>query len=64
MFVDRDDYCLGAAVISRQLSGQRAPFFPFLQPSVLYKIDLGEAPFSLQTMRNETHKKSPLEECH
>lgn len=26
--------------------------------SVIYKIDWREAPFSLQTMRNETHKKA------
>lgn len=30
----------------------------FSLTSVLYKIDWGEAPFSLQTMRNETHKKA------
>lgn len=30
-------------------------FFP---PPFLYKIDLGEAPFSPQTMCNETHKKA------
>ncbi len=57
MFVDKADYCLGATVISRQLSGHRA-LLPLSPTSVLYKIDLGEAPFSLQTMRNETHKKA------
>ncbi|KAF0037527.1 hypothetical protein F2P81_010401 [Scophthalmus maximus] len=31
---------------------------PLSPTSVLYKIDLGEAPFSLQTMRTETHKKA------
>lgn len=30
----------------------------FSLTSVLYEIDWGEAPFSLQTMRNETHKKA------
>lgn len=57
MFVDKVDYCLRATVISRQLSGHRA-LLPLSPTSVLYKIDLGEAPFSLQTMRNETHKKA------
>ncbi len=57
MFVDKADYCLRATVISRQLSGHRA-LLPLSPTSVLYKIDLGEAPFSLQTMRNETHKKA------
>lgn len=54
--VEKADKCLEVIVISRQLSGHRA-LLPLSPTTVLYKIDLGEAPFSLQTMRNDTHKK-------
>lgn len=55
--MDKTSYCLRLSGISRKLSGHPAPL-PLSPTSVLYKIDLGEAPFSLQTMRNETHKKA------
>lgn len=55
--MDKTGYCLRLSGISRKLSGHPAPL-PLSPTSVLYKIDLGEAPFSLQTMRNETHKKA------
>lgn len=55
--MDKTGYCLRLSGISRKLSGYPAPL-PLSPTSVLYKIDLGEAPFSLQTMRNETHKKA------
>lgn len=57
LFVGENDYHPRVAVINRQLSEHRA-LVPLSPTSVLYKIDLGEAPFSLQTMRNETHKKA------
>lgn len=57
LFDGENDCHLRVAVIIRQLSEHRAPL-PLPPTSVLYKIDLGEAPFSLQTMRNETHKKA------